>query len=159
MAQVFAIQILGYGNDFVLGRPASIIMWDENLGAVEIFYPIPPDSYTVFKYGDTAMRAARIISLNYGVNRIVSSSDRYLRPTNEDRGYIPRTFSINFTMRQLGSGGAAGIFYNYSINQFQTALFTQTYGNTVYNKSNSKDARNQAFISTGTFCDLFQSNY
>lgn len=158
MAQVFSIQVLGLGNDFVLSRPAFIIMWDESIGAVELFYPLFPGQYTVYKFGSKAMLDASIVSGSY-VNRIVSSSDQVLPPTNEASRTSPRASNINFAVRQPGSGGASSIFYNFNLNQFQSALFTQTYGATVYNRATASFARDQASTAPGTYYDIFQSNY
>lgn len=158
MAQVFAIQVLGLGGDFILGRPASLIMWDENVGAVELFYPIFPGTYTVYKWGSQAMAAATSVSGSY-VNRIVSSSDQYIDPTNTAARPGQRVSQINFAIRQPGSGGTSSVFFNFAVNQFQSVLFTQTYGSTVYNRPAAAAARNQAVTAPNTFYDIFQSNY
>lgn len=157
MAVCFAIQVFGYGEDFLYGRPASIVMWNENLGPVSVSYPISgPVSFTVYQWGSTVMEMSANIG---GANRIVSLSTQTILPNQNNQGG-GRASPISFDIRQPGSGGGSGVFYNYSSGIFEEIAFSNASGtNGAITKPTASNAKDQANLLPSTKYDLFQQLY
>lgn len=155
MAVCFAIQIFGYGNDFD-SRAGYITMWDENQGPVFLGYPVRA-GFTVYEWGDTAMEVSASTGLP---NRIISLNTGAAIVNNYNKLSSARVNPMAFDIRETGSGGESGLFYNYSIGGFVPVEFYNASGsNGQITKVNAKEARAFANTSPGTKYDLFQQLY
>jgi len=157
MATLFAIQILSLSNNFS-DRTGYSVMWDQNLGPVESFYPIDSPNYTIYKYGSEAMSAAGSVGGFY-TNRLVLLSDFVHTPTNINRTTGPRSGLIGFEVRDpTGAKGPEGTYFNFFSQEWvEVSWSTPTVTNAAYSKANAKDCRVDVNpVYPGQRLDLFQ---
>jgi hypothetical protein len=150
----FGIHILGYYPDFDTNWP--VVMWNENIGPVEVNWPID-QVFTVYKYGSTAMQAAA----NTGfTSRIVCFGNARNIPTNTSKLLSARTVSLGYQVREAGVGGNAGNYFDFSTFNFGTLPYGESKGSDspAYVRTRSAQARDISLGRNSRF-DLFQQTW
>ena len=157
MASLYAIQILSLSNNFT-DRTPYIVMWNQDVGPVESFFPIGFANYTIYKYGSEAMSAAGSVG-NFYTHRLVLLSSLVHEPTNIERPTNPRQAAMAFEVRDPGGAIASeGTYFNFSSQEWvEVSWSTPTVTNVSYSKPTSKDCRVEVIpVFPGQRLDLFQ---
>lgn len=150
----FGIHILGYYPDFDTNWP--VVMWDENIGPVEVYWPIS-QGFTVYKFGSAAMQVAASTGF---ASRIVCFGNALNFPTNTSRFNDARAESLGFQVREAGAGGSSSNYFDFSTSNFGTLVFSESKGSDApaFTRTSSKETRDVNLGRNSRF-DLFQQTW
>jgi len=153
----FGIQIMKSGEAF--NTRFLPIMWDENIGPVEVDPYGPGGGFTVYASGPQAMAVMSQIS-GYGTRLVYLSSS--LNPYNN--GFYKttrRTAGIEYQIRDAltaSERGAPNLFWDFQIGSFGEFDFGETKANSKISKSNAKYLRENFGLTEGIY-ELIQQTY
>jgi len=152
----FGIQVMKTGEAFE--SRYLPVMWNQDIGPVEVDPYGPPGEFTVYESGMQAMFIMSQLN-SYGTRLVYLSSDMF-GANNTTYKMSSRTSSIEFQIRDAATAsdrGAINRFWNVSTNSFQEVNFSSTKNNASISVPEANELRTRN-LPSGIY-ELIQQTY